>query len=64
MGRARPRAHRVARTVGLLSGEVLDQRTPDLLAPLYGFALLCFFVYCYPINLWTVRLERRFHVRS
>ncbi|MGN6464735.1 MAG: amino acid ABC transporter permease [Rhizobiaceae bacterium] len=37
---------------------------PDLLAPLYGFALLCFFVYCYPINLWTVRLERRFHVRS
>ena len=37
---------------------------PDLLAPLYGFALLCFFIYCYPINLWTVRLERRFHVKS
>lgn len=35
---------------------------PELLAPLYGFALLCFFVYCYPINLWTVRLERRFQV--
>jgi len=37
---------------------------PDLLAPLYGFALLCFFIYCYPINLWTVRLERRFHVKN
>jgi polar amino acid transport system permease protein len=37
---------------------------PDLLAPLYAFALLCFFLYCYPINLWTVRLERRFHIKS
>jgi polar amino acid transport system permease protein len=37
---------------------------PDLLAPLYGFALRCFFIYCYPINLWTVRLERRFHVKN
>jgi polar amino acid transport system permease protein len=36
---------------------------PELFAPLYGFALLCFFLYCYPINLWTARLERRFHVR-
>jgi len=36
----------------------------DLLAPLYGFALLCFFLYCYPINLWTVRLERRFNVKN
>ncbi len=33
---------------------------PELFAPLYGFALLCFFLYCYPINLWTARLERRF----
>jgi polar amino acid transport system permease protein len=37
---------------------------PELLAPLYGFALLCFFAYCYPINLWTVRLERRFNVTT
>jgi polar amino acid transport system permease protein len=36
---------------------------PELFAPLYGFALLCFFLYCYPINLWTSYLERRFHVR-
>jgi polar amino acid transport system permease protein len=34
----------------------------ELFAPLYGFALLCFFLYCYPINLWTAHLERRFHV--
>ena len=33
---------------------------PELFAPLYGFALLCFFLYCYPINLWTAYLERRF----
>ena len=23
---------------------------PELFAPLYGFALLCFFLYCYPID--------------
>jgi polar amino acid transport system permease protein len=34
----------------------------ELFAPLYGFALLCFFLYCYPINLFTAYLERRFHV--
>ena len=36
---------------------------PNLFAPLYGFALLCFFLYCYPINLWTAHLERRFQTR-
>jgi polar amino acid transport system permease protein len=36
---------------------------PELLAPLYGFALLSFFLYCYPINLWTAHLERRFQTR-
>lgn len=36
---------------------------PELLAPLYGYALLCFFLYCYPIGRLTVRLERRFQVR-
>ena len=30
---------------------------PEFFAPLYGFALLCFFLYCYPINLWTARLS-------
>lgn len=36
---------------------------PELFAPLYGFALLCFFVYCYPIDRLTARLERRFETR-
>jgi polar amino acid transport system permease protein len=36
---------------------------PELFAPLYGFALLCFFLYCYPINLWTTHLEQRFQTR-
>lgn len=35
---------------------------PELLAPLYGFALMCFFIYCYPIDRATRRLERRFQV--
>jgi polar amino acid transport system permease protein len=32
---------------------------PELLAPLYAFALMCFFAYCYPIGKWTQRLERK-----
>ncbi|MEW6257321.1 MAG: amino acid ABC transporter permease [Pseudomonadota bacterium] len=37
---------------------------PDLLAPLYGFAMLCFFVYCYPIERFTLYLERRFQLNQ
>jgi len=36
---------------------------PELLVPFYGFALLIFFVYCYPIARLTVRLERRYSVK-
>lgn len=36
---------------------------PELLVPFYGFALLIFFVYCYPIARLTVRLERRYAVK-
>jgi polar amino acid transport system permease protein len=35
----------------------------DLLAPIYGYVLLMFFVYSYPIARLTLRLERRFAVR-
>ena len=35
---------------------------PELFAPLYGFALVCFFLYCYPIGRLTIYLERRLHV--
>ena len=37
---------------------------PELLAPLYAFALVCFFIYCYPIGKWTQALERRYQVGS
>ena len=39
-----------------------EQRT-DLLMPMYGLLLLFFFVYCYPIARWTIRLERKHTVR-
>lgn len=35
----------------------------DLLLPLYSFILLLFFIYCYPIARWTIRLERKFAVK-
>ncbi len=36
---------------------------PELLAPLYAFVLVCFFVYCYPIGKWTQALERSYRLR-
>jgi polar amino acid transport system permease protein len=39
-----------------------EQRT-DLLMPMYATLLLFFFVYCYPIARWTIRLERKYAVR-
>lgn len=39
-----------------------EQRT-DLLMPMYALLLLFFFVYCYPIARWTIRLERKYAVR-
>jgi len=35
----------------------------DLMAPFYGFALACFFLYCYPIGVWTRRLEAKHAVK-
>jgi polar amino acid transport system permease protein len=35
----------------------------ELLLPFYTFLLLLFFVYCYPIALWTRRLEARYAFR-
>lgn len=40
-----------------------EDNHPELLMPFYGFALLVFFAYCYPIARWTIRLERRFAVK-
>lgn len=36
---------------------------PELLVPFYGFALLIFFAYCYPIARWTIALERKYAVK-
>ena len=35
----------------------------DLLIPIYSYVLLWFFLYCYPISVWTRRLEARYDVR-
>ncbi len=32
----------------------------DLLLPMYASLLIMFFIYCYPIAVWTVRLEKRY----
>ena len=49
-----------------LTGQVLaaEGGRTDLLVPLYGYVLLWFFAYCYPIARLTVRLERRYTVLS
>ncbi len=40
-----------------------ENNHPELLIPYYGFALIIFFAYCYPIARLTLRLERRFAVK-
>jgi polar amino acid transport system permease protein len=37
---------------------------PGLLLPFYTYVLLWFFVYCYPIARWTVRLESKYAVNT
>ena len=36
---------------------------PELLVPFYGFCLVIFFAYCYPIARFTIALERKFAVK-
>ncbi|MCC0015166.1 MAG: amino acid ABC transporter permease [Rhodobiaceae bacterium] len=40
-----------------------EDNHPELLVPFFGFALLIFFAYCYPIARLTIRLERKFAVK-
>jgi len=49
-----------------LTGEVLaaEGGRTDLLVPFYAFILAWFFIYCYPIARWTVRLEKKFAVKT
>jgi len=39
-----------------------EDNHPELLIPFFGFCLVIFFVYCYPIARWTLSIERRFQV--
>ena len=41
-----------------------EDNHPELLVPFFGFALIIFFAYCYPIARYTLRLEKRFAVRG
>ena len=41
-----------------------EDNHPELLVPFFGFSLLIFFVYCYPIARFTLRLEKRFSVKG
>ena len=46
-----------------LTGRVLSaENRPGLLLSFYSYVLLLFFIYCYPIARWTVRLEARYAV--
>ena len=40
-----------------------ENNHPELLIPFFGFVLLIFFLYCYPIARLTVRLEQKFAVK-
>jgi len=40
-----------------------EDNHPELLIPFFGFALVIFFAYCYPIARITIALERRFQVK-
>ena len=40
-----------------------EDNHPELLVPFFGFALLMFFAYCYPIARVTIWLERKYSVK-
>ncbi len=41
-----------------------EDNHPELLVPFFGFTLIIFFAYCYPIARYTIRLEKRFAVNQ
>jgi polar amino acid transport system permease protein len=41
-----------------------EDNHPELLVPFFGFTLIIFFAYCYPIARYTMRLEKRFVVNQ
>jgi polar amino acid transport system permease protein len=48
-----------------LTGRALSaENRTGLLLPFYAYVLIWFFVYCYPIARWTVRLEAKYAVNT
>jgi polar amino acid transport system permease protein len=47
----------------LTRSALMAEGRSELLIPMYSILLIWFFLYCYPIAVWTVRLERRFAVK-
>ncbi|MEM7561601.1 MAG: amino acid ABC transporter permease [Pseudomonadota bacterium] len=41
-----------------------EDNHPELLVPFFGFALVIFFAYCYPIARYTIKLEKRFALKQ
>jgi len=41
-----------------------EDNHPELLVPFFGFTLIIFFAYCYPIARYTLKLEKRFVVNE
>lgn len=41
-----------------------EDNHPELLVPFFGFTLIIFFAYCYPIARYTIKLEKRFAVNQ
>ena len=48
----------------MIRGALVAEARTDLYLPMYLMLLLMFFLYCYPIALWTAALERRFNVKG
>ena len=48
----------------LTRGALVAEGRLDLYLPMYLMLLLMFFIYCYPIALWTAALERRYAVKD
>ena len=41
-----------------------EDNHPELLIPFFGFILVIFFAYCYPIARYTLSLEKRYAVKQ
>lgn len=52
----------VTEAVQVTSEALVAEAHFELLMPMYLYLLVWFFIYCYPIALWTERLEKKYGV--